>query len=70
LAELLRLNHLNPAYHGEPRPTKSEELVRSYLTITKDPRTGHVAGEGDLPKLGDCLYPASRSMHRVIVSSG
>ncbi len=36
LAELLRLNHLNPVYHGEHGLRTLKELVRSYLTITKD----------------------------------
>jgi transposase len=36
LAELLRLNHLSPAYHGEHGLRSLKELVRSYLTITKD----------------------------------
>src|SRR5467141_3172458 len=36
LAELLRLNHLNPVYHGEHGLRSMKELVRSYLTITKD----------------------------------
>src|SRR5271170_1418434 len=36
LAELLRLNHLNPIYHGEHGLRSLKELVRSYLTITKD----------------------------------
>ena len=35
LAELLRLNHLNPVYHGEHGLRSLKELVRSYLTITK-----------------------------------
>src|SRR6202140_1145402 len=34
LAELLRLDHLNPAYHGEHGLASLKELVRSYLTIT------------------------------------
>ena len=34
LAELLRLNHLNPVYHGEHGLRTLKELVRSYLTIT------------------------------------
>ncbi|MGC2769014.1 MAG: hypothetical protein WB607_26175 [Candidatus Acidiferrum sp.] len=54
LAELLRLNHLNPVYHGEHGLRSLKELVRSYLTITKD-RTGHVAGEGHLSQLGHSL---------------
>src|ERR1700674_3585656 len=36
LAELLRLNHLNPVYHGEHGLRSLKELVRSYLTMTKD----------------------------------
>src|ERR1700674_811389 len=36
LAELLRLDHLNPVYHGEHSLRTLKELVRSYLTITKD----------------------------------
>src|SRR6201984_2083082 len=36
LAELLRLNHLNPVYHGEHGLRSLKELVRSYVTITKD----------------------------------
>ena len=36
LAELLRLDHLNPVYHGEHGLRNLKELVRSYLTITKD----------------------------------
>src|ERR1700694_1735731 len=35
-AELLRLNHLSPVYHGEHGLRSLKELVRSYLTITKD----------------------------------
>jgi transposase len=36
LAELLRLDHLNPVYHGEHGLRTLKELVRSYLTLTKD----------------------------------
>src|SRR6202043_4235019 len=36
LAELLRLTHLSPVYHGEHGLRSLKELVRSYLTITKD----------------------------------
>jgi transposase len=36
LAELLRLDHLTPVYHGEHGLRALKELVRSYLTITKD----------------------------------
>src|ERR1700681_4858308 len=36
LAELLRLDHLSPVYHGEHGLRSLKELVRSYLTISKD----------------------------------
>ncbi len=36
LAGLLRLDHLTPVYHGEHGLRTLKELVRSYLTITKD----------------------------------
>src|ERR1700722_11629301 len=36
LAELLRLDHLSPVYHGEHGLRSLKELVRSYLTVTKD----------------------------------
>jgi len=36
LAELLRLNHLTSVYHGEHGLRTLKELVRTYLTVTKD----------------------------------
>jgi hypothetical protein len=36
LAELLRIDHLHPVYHGEHGLRTLKELVRSYLTVTKD----------------------------------
>ena len=36
LAELLRLDHLSPVYHGEHDLRSLKELVRSYLTIPED----------------------------------
>ena len=36
LAELLRLNHLQPVYHGENGVRTLRELARSYLAITQD----------------------------------
>ena len=36
LAELLRLDHLTPVYHGEHGLRTLKELVRSYLTVTRD----------------------------------
>jgi hypothetical protein len=35
LAELLRLDHLNPVYHGEHGLRTLKELVRSYLTVIR-----------------------------------
>ena len=36
MAELLRLDHLTPVCHGEHGLRTLKELVRSYLTVTKD----------------------------------
>jgi hypothetical protein len=36
LAELLRIDHLAPVYHGEHGLRTLKELLRSYLTVTKD----------------------------------
>jgi hypothetical protein len=36
LADLLRLNDLEPVYHGETGVRMPRELARSYLTIVKD----------------------------------
>ena len=36
LAELLRLNHLKPVYHGQNGIRMLKELSRTYLTISKD----------------------------------
>ena len=36
LAELLRIDHLTAVYHGEHGLRTLKELVRSYLTVTKD----------------------------------
>jgi Transposase len=36
LAELLRMGQLKPVYHGEQGVRALKELVRSYLTISKD----------------------------------
>src|SRR5215469_15514422 len=36
LAELFRLNHLKPIYHGEKGIRMLKELSRTYLTISKD----------------------------------
>jgi hypothetical protein len=36
LSELLRIDHLSPVYHGEHGLRTLKELVRSYLTVTKD----------------------------------
>src|SRR5216117_1804670 len=52
LAELLRLDKLNPVYHGEHGTRALKELVRSYLTITNQ-RTGSAPA-------GRVLLPATR----------
>jgi hypothetical protein len=36
VAELLRLNHIHTVYHGDHGLSSLKELVRSYLTVTKD----------------------------------
>src|SRR5499427_5148094 len=36
LAELLRLDHLTPVYHGEHGLRTLKELVRSYVIVTRD----------------------------------
>src|SRR6202167_507795 len=56
LAELLRLHHLSPVYHGEHGLRSLKELVRSYLTITKDLTRVMSAGEGHLSQLGYSLH--------------
>src|SRR6202165_5506795 len=56
LAELLRLNHLNPVYHGETRATKPEGTSAQLSHHYQRSRTGQVAGEGDLSHLGNSLY--------------
>ncbi len=45
LAELLRLNHLSPVYHGEHGLRNLKELVRSYLTafLVRTSRSMHCA---------------------------
>jgi len=69
LAELLRLNHLHPVYHGEYGLRSLKELVRSYLTITKD--LGRVMSRVKaIYRSWPLLVPASRSMRRGIVRSG
>jgi len=55
LAELLRLDHLTPVYHGEHGLRTLKELVRGYLTITKD-LARDVTGESHLSQLGHSLY--------------
>ena len=56
LAELLRLDHLNPVYHGEHGLRSLKELVRSLSHHHQRSRTGHVTGEGDLSQLGHSLH--------------
>jgi len=56
LAELLRLDHLTPVYHGEHGLRTLKELVRSYLTITKDLARVMSRVKAILSKLGHSLY--------------
>jgi transposase len=63
LAELLRLNHLTPVYHGEHGLRTLKELVRSYLTITKDlarvmTRVKAIYRSGAIPGSGKQVYSA------------
>ena len=55
LAELLRLNHLNPVYHGEHGLRSSEGTGAQLSDHHQRSRTGHVAGEGHLSQLGYSL---------------
>jgi transposase len=48
LAELLRLNHLSPVYHGEHSATKSEGTGAQLSHHHQRSRTDHDASEGDL----------------------
>ena len=56
LAELLRLNHLSPVYHGEHGATKSEGTGAQLSHHHQRSRTGDDAGEGHLSQLGHSLY--------------
>ena len=69
LAELLRLDHLTPVYHGEHGLRTLKELVRSYLTITKD--LARVKSRvKPFIEVGRFLVPANRFMRVVIAPSG
>jgi len=69
LAELLRLNHLHPVYHGEHGLRSLKELVRSYLTIPKD-LARVMSRVKAIYRSWAFLVAASRSMHRAIERSG
>ena len=69
LAELLRLDHLTPVYHGEHGLRTLKEMVRSYLTITKDLARVKSRVKA-IYRVGPFLVPASRFMRGVIVPSG
>jgi hypothetical protein len=69
LAELLRLNHLSPVYHGEHGLRSLQELVRSYLTITKD-LVRVMTRVKAIYRSWPFLALESRSMQRAIVPSG
>ena len=55
LAELLQNNQLRPVYHGDHGLRALKELVRSYLTITKDLSRVMTRCEGHLSQLGDSV---------------
>jgi len=68
-AELLRLDHLTPVYHGEHGLRTLKELVRSYLTITKD--LARVKSRvKPFIAVGPFLVRASRFMHVAIARNG
>ena len=69
LAELLRLNHLHPVYHGEHGLRSLKELVRSYLTIPKD-LARVMSRVKAIYRSWAFLVAASRSMPRAIGPSG
>src|ERR1017187_225656 len=61
LAELLRLDHLNPVYHGDHGLRTWKELGRSYLTITQDlsrvmSRVKAIDRSGAIPCTGKQVY--------------
>jgi hypothetical protein len=63
LADLLRLNDLEPVYHGETGVRMLRELSRSYLTIVKDLSRVHQSSESSLSQLGDSLCWTGRLLH-------
>jgi Transposase len=69
LAELLRLNHLTPVYHGEHGLRTLKELVRSYLTVTKDLARVMTRVKAFIA-VGPFRVAASRSMPDAIGRSG
>ena len=55
LAELLRVDHLQPRLSRRTRPTNSERTGAQLSDHHQRSRAGDVAGEGDLSQLGHCL---------------
>jgi transposase len=56
LAELLRLDHLTPVYHGEHGPTNAERVGAQLSDRDERSRTGDEPGESHLSQLGHSLY--------------
>ena len=56
LAELLRLDHLTPVYHGETWPTDAEGDGAQLSDYHQRPGTGEVTSESHLSQLGHSLY--------------
>jgi hypothetical protein len=70
LAELLRIDHLTPVYHGEHGLRTLKELVRSYLTITKDlarvmSRVKAIYRSWAIPCTGKQVYAARHRAERL-----
>ena len=71
LANLLRLNDLEPVYHGETGVRMLRELARSYLTIVKDVsrvmnRLKAISRSWAIPCAGrDVYYPPSQGVAKL-----
>ncbi len=63
LADLLRLNDLEPVYHGETGVRMLRELARSYRTIVPRSFPGHESPESSVSQLGDPLCRTGRLLH-------
>jgi len=69
LAELLRLKHLKPVYHGERGVRTLKELARSYLTITQISRGSEIASRRCIA-VGPSPVAARKSTHHATAQNG